>query len=462
MKPRAGLLPLYLKLYDDALPEMRAVLEPLLDKIQAGLQRAGLDVARAPICRVAGEFAAAVADLEAAGADALVCLHLAYSPSLESVGVLATTPLPLIMLDTTLDWSFGQDVDPQRLLYNHGIHGVQDLACMLRRRGRSYEVVAGHWEKSDVLARTAAAVRAARAARRLRGASVLRIGPVFAGMGDFAVEPGVLTRQLGMTVTQMQAADLAGPARAISDQQIAHEIERDRAAFVCEAPADVHAYSTRVGLAMRAVLDQGRYDAFSMNFAGFDSSDEPVCTVPFLEISKAMSRGVGYAGEGDVLTAAMVGALLSAWPQTTFTEIFCPDWQGGAIFLSHMGEINPAVAAGKALLCEKDFPFTPARNPAMLAAAPAPGEATFVNLTPGPDDTLRLIVAPVEVLADGTHPDMRKTVRGWIEPRRPLERFLEDFSRAGGTHHSALILGDHTHAIEMMANFAGLECCVIQ
>ncbi|MCE5279574.1 MAG: hypothetical protein ABFD92_11465 [Planctomycetaceae bacterium] len=462
MKPRAGLLPLYLKLYDDALPEMRAVLEPLLDKIQTGLLSAGLDVTRAPICRVAGEFSQAVAELETAGADALVCLHLAYSPSLESVDALAASPLPLIMLDTTLDESFGQSVDPQRLLYNHGIHGVQDLACMLRRRGRSYEVVAGHWEKSDVLARTAEAVRAARAARRLRGARVLRIGAVFGGMGDFAVEPQVLAAQLGMSVTQMQAADLTEPARAVTDSQIAQEMQRDRDAFICEAPADVHAYSTRVGLAMAAVLDQGRYDAFSMNFAAFDSPDEPVCTVPFLEISKAMARGIGYAGEGDVLTAAMVGALLAAWPKTTFTEIFCPDWQGGSIFLSHMGEINPAVAAGKALLCEKDFPFTPARNPAMLAAAPAPGPATFVNLAPGPNDTFRLIVAPVEVLGGGTHPDMRKTVRGWIKPRRPLERFLEDFSRAGGTHHSALILGDHTPGIKMMANFANIECIVIE
>ena len=53
-------------------------------------------------------------------------------------------------------------------------------------------------------------------------------------------------------------------------------------------------------------------------------------TMPFLEISKAMSRGIGYAGEGDLLTAALVGALLAAWPRTTFTEIFCADWKGGS------------------------------------------------------------------------------------------------------------------------------------
>jgi hypothetical protein len=33
--------------------------------------------------------------------------------------------------------------------------------------------------------------------------------------------------------------------------------------------------------------------------------------MPFLEFSKAMERGIGYAGEGDALTAVLVGALAS-------------------------------------------------------------------------------------------------------------------------------------------------------
>ena len=62
--------------------------------------------------------------------------------------------------------------------------------------------------------------------------------------------------------------------------------------------------------------------------------------MPFLEISRLMERGIGYAGEGDVLTAALVGALMKVYAETTFTEMFCPDWKGNSIMLSHMGEIN--------------------------------------------------------------------------------------------------------------------------
>ena len=236
----------------------------------------------------------------------------------------------------------------------------------------------------------------------------------------------------------------------------------DREAFEVVAPRETHARTTRVCLGLRRRLERGGYGALSMSFLAFDEAEGPVSTVPFLECSKAMARGLGYAGEGDVLTAALVGALQSGFGATTFTEIFCPDWKGGTIFISHMGEFNPEVAGRKPRLYEKPFPFTRARDPACIACAPRPGPATFVNLAPGPGDSFRLVIAPVDILPDGTHPDYLEWVRGWSDPGMPLERFLEEYSRLGGTHHSALVLGDHVEALRAFAAMAGIEPCVVR
>jgi L-arabinose isomerase len=198
-----------------------------------------------------------------------------------------------------------------------------------------------------------------------------------------------------------------------------------------------------------------------MNFLAFASPDGPVSTVPFLEASKAMSRGIGYAGEGDVLTASLVGALARGFGDTTFTEIFCPDWHGNSLFLSHMGEVNPDIAADRPWLVEKEFPWTAARNPAVLTCAPRPGPAVFVNLAPGPADSFRLVAAPVEVLGDAKSPAMRNSVRGWIRPACKIADFLEAYSQQGGTHHSALVLGDRAEGVAAFARFAGLELCMI-
>ncbi|MDD4888942.1 MAG: hypothetical protein PHU85_03360, partial [Phycisphaerae bacterium] len=215
--PRVGLLPLYIKLYDTAAPEAREKFTPFLAEVEAGLAAAGLVVERAPICCVAAEFDAAVADLEKRGVDLLIALHLAYSPSLESVPALTRTTLPLLLLDTTMDSDFGQAVNPDRIMYNHGIHGVQDLACMLRRNERPFEIVAGHLRLSDVLGSAGQIARAARAAKKLRGLRALRISGPFVGMGDFAVEDHVLADRLGVNVTKIKTSELGDSVRAVTD-----------------------------------------------------------------------------------------------------------------------------------------------------------------------------------------------------------------------------------------------------
>jgi L-arabinose isomerase len=186
--------------------------------------------------------------------------------------------------------------------------------------------------------------------------------------------------------------------------------------------------------------------AFTINFMAVDQS-MGLPTMPFLEASKAMARGIGYAGEGDVLTAALVGSLASVYPETSFTEMFCPDWKGNQIFLSHMGEMNYKLAAKPPVLIEMPFSFCGVENPAALAGRFRTGEAVLVNLSPAPDHGYTLIVASVAMQDVSGADNMVDCIRGWFKPSLPIADFLAEFSRAGGTHHSALVYGNVTDEI---------------
>ena len=460
-QPKIGLLPLYLKLYDDIRPDLRKDFGPFMAAISEGFRNHGVAVSQGEICRVKEEFGKAVERFEREQVDLIVALHLAYSPSLESADILAASKVPLLMLDTTMDAAFGRNVSPERIMFNHGIHGVQDLASVLRTRNKHFEIVAGHFGSPEVMERAAGVARGATAARCIRTTCALRIGSSFEGMGDFAPPEAVMESRLGICTDEIAIADLASETAFVTEDDVREEMETDRARFSVEASEEVHRRSVRAGLALRKRLLDGEYSAFSMNFLQFDSPDGPIDTVPFLEASKAMGRGLGYAGEGDVLTAALVGALNKAFGKTTFTEIFCPDWEGDALFLSHMGEINPEVAGDTPRLLEKDFPFTPARNPAIITCALQEGPAVLVNLAPGPDDSFGLIVAPVQVLEDTTVESMKDSVRGWIRPELPVEMFIEEYSLNGGTHHSALVLGDRAGELAAFGSFLGVDVATL-
>ncbi|NLE66061.1 MAG: hypothetical protein GX608_01405 [Lentisphaerae bacterium] len=462
-KPKAGLLPLYLELYDRSNPDMRKRPEAFTQEIAAELEKRGISVARARICRLAGEFKAAVRALEKEGVDSIITLHLAYSPSLESGEALARTRLPILVLDTTPDDFFGPEQAPGAISYNHGIHGVQDMCNMLIRNGKSFQIEAGHWKRSDVLDRIACWAASARLVTAMRNARVGQIGPAFKGMGDFSVPAPTLRRTIGVETVACNPASLKALLPAISDPAIDKELALDRKRFKIAEGLDpaIHRRSVQAGLAVRRWMEKNRLTAFTASFLNIDSKSA-LPTVPFLEACKAMARGQGYAGEGDVLTASFVGALASAFPETTFTEMFCPDWKGGTIFLSHMGEINPSLVHGKATLMAKPFPYTDTKQPANLAGCLKAGKAVFANIAPGPADTFSLVLAPVAMLCPRRQPKLQNCIRGWMKSTLPVGEFLAQYSKAGGTHHAALVYGDVLDKLAGWGTLMGWKTVIIR
>ena len=462
-KPRLGLLPLYLALYDKVAPQHRPQVEAFAKRVCDRLAAAGLAVDLAPICCLKPEVEAAVAELASRKVDLLATLHLAYSPSLEAADPLVSTDLPLVLLDTTPAPRFAEKATMDDMFRNHGIHGVQDLASVLRRRGRGYSVVAGHVEEAGFLREITALARAARAARHFRSLRVLVFGDEFVGMGDFAVAPELMAATLGPTARRVPASELRARVQRVTERELADEATADAKAFDSSGiTRSVLRTSNQIGLAIRAMLEESASEAFSFNFESF-RRENGLPTVPFLEASKAMARGIGYAGEGDALTAALVGALLAGFGEVTFTEMFCPDWEGNSVFMSHMGECNPRLAASTPTLVEKQYILGNAENPVIVTFPLRPGPATLVNLAPGPDNTFGLIATRVRILDRWSRTGFPDVPHFWVQPvDLELRDFLRRYSEVGGTHHLALMLGDHIPAVRHLAHMLGLALVEIR
>jgi L-arabinose isomerase len=459
-KPRIGLLPLYLKLYDDGVPQIRPRIQQFYEQIAARLEARGLEVLRSPICRLRAEFQAAVRGFEQGGVQAIVTLHLAYSPSLESADALAASGLPVILCDTTPTYGYGPLQDPDELMFNHGIHGVQDLCNLLLRRGKPFQLEVGHWESSDVLDRVAQDALAAHMAFRLRHARAGLIGEAFQGMGDFYVSPGELKKTLGVETRALDPGRFRSLAAGVSEQELHREGELDRERFEFrDVKGEAYERSLRVSLAVQRWVEEERLDAFSFNFLSVNRS-RGLDTVPFLAASKLLARGVGYGGEGDLLTASLVGALASVYPETSFTEMFCPDWERGTVYLSHMGELNWRLVEGKPLLLEMDYKWSDAANPVYLAGRFKPGPFLLVNLAPLARG-YRLILCPAEMLPVAGQDRMERSVRGWFRPPLPLAEFLAAYSRLGGTHHLALSYGASVETLSAFGRMMGWDTQLI-
>ena len=458
---RIGFLPLYLALYDEEDPALKEPMLACYEEIARRLEALGMSVLRAPVCRVAEEFEAAVTRLLAEGAEVLLTLHLAYSPSLESIDAIIRSGLPVVALDTTPCYDLtGAMAVKDQIMENHGIHGVQDLCSLLARRRVPYKVVAGHWEQPQVLARAASACRAAAAAHALGGMRVGLVGEPFRGMGDFLRTPEELREELGVTVVPFAMEDYPGYAAQISREQVEEELCRDRALWDVQAVnADAYREATRCGLALREWAREQKLDALTVNFLDTGSGKLP--KMPFLGLSKMMAEGFGYAGEGDCLTAALGGALGRIYADVGFSEMFCPCWKSGNLLLSHMGEINLNLAAPTPAVVDMPFAYTDAGDTVAPAARFRGGEGVMADLAFGADG-YRLILSKAELLdiedADSVY---RGAVRGWLWPSMPLAEFLEAYSHAGGTHHWVWVYGAAMEEFKNFGSFCGFSVDII-
>ncbi|MDR1566388.1 MAG: hypothetical protein LBS48_03775 [Treponema sp.] len=462
-KPVAGLLPLYIELYDRSSPEMRPGIEKFYRKAADKLQGAGLEVLTVPVCRLAGEFAGALSEFERQEADVVITLHLAYSPSMESEEALKKTPLPIIVMDTTPDYTFDQNAGLEAVSYNHGIHGVQDMCNLLIRNNKAFTIHAGHIEHSDVVDRVVKTAKAAAAARVLSHSRVGLVGRPFKGMGDFSLPFEEMKRELGITVVPYDFKKGETYIAAVTQAEIDAEYQRDCQRFEVDKNLSRQVYdrSARVCLAIRNWTKDERLSAFTINFNESSAGNKGFPVMPFTECSTAMAEGLGYAGEGDVLTAAFTGALLSIFRETTFTEMFCPDWEHGTVFMSHMGEYNFNIASGKPFLTEKPFPFTDAENPTVAYKTMKSGKATLINFAPFGKGVYAITAALGEMLPVSGENKMRLAVNGWFKPGTELPAFLEAYSRCGGTHHSALVYGDVLEEIKALGSCLGCKVTLL-
>ncbi len=455
---KIGLLPLYIKLYDDCEYEhYHRRLDPFYQSIVRKFEDMGVEVVSSPFCRLKDEFDASVKAFEVAGADCIVTLHMAYSPSLESIDALAGTDLPVVVLDTTETFDFSDEQDPAEISFCHGIHGVMDMCNLLTRRGKAFAIAAGHFEESDVIERCIGYVKAAVAAGALHGLKVGSVGGSFAGMGDFIVTDEELMGALGAEVVYSNKDELASLAESLSAEEIAEEMQSYKQNFRPLGPISEEAFqnTARACLAVRKWIEAYGLGAFTVNFLKI-GGESGIYAMPFVEACKQMARGVGYAGEGDVLTASIVGALLKGFKDTSFVEIFCPDWKGGRVFISHMGEMNLNLCAAMPEMKESPFIYVEdAQDPVVSYGCYKSGDAVFVNVYR--DETgFCLLCAPVKVEEESTDKYVGN-VRGWLRPACSTAEFLEKLSYAGVTHHSALVYDATADQIAYFARLVGIR-----
>ncbi len=393
-----------------------------------------------------------------------------FSPAKMWIGGLSVLTKPLLHLHTQfnrdLPWS---DIDMDFMNLNQAAHGDREFGFIGARMRIKRKVVVGYWEDSEVQARIAAWMRAARGWHDWQGGRIARFGD---NMRFVAVTDGdkvAAEIKLGFMVNGYGIGDLVESMDAISDGQIDEQVARYEEEY--EVVPELRKGGERhESLRYEARIELGLLAFFAANNCiGFTDSFEVLHgmkQLPGLATQRIMAAGYGFGGEGDWKTSALVRAM----------KVMAEGLEGGTSFMedytyhlspnshqvlgSHMLEICPTIAKAKPKVEIHPLGIGGKDDPVRLVFDTPVGAAVNASIV-DVGNRFRLIVNEVEVVEPEAALPNLPVARAVWEPKPDFKTAAAAWIWAGGAHHTGFSLAIGAEELEDFAEIAGIEFLLI-
>ncbi len=455
-KPRIGLLGIMHGLYDESQPQITAQQEVFARQVVTRLA----DVAEVTFPGAAKsrpQIEKIVRQFNDGSYDGIIIVMLLYSPGFRLIPALRENRLPVLLANIQPIASLTSDWDWSRLTTNQGIHGAQDTGNMLLHADTRPAVITEDWQSEAFVRFVEDWARAAKTAQALAHARLACFGRM-KGMGDIVGSDEAMLRVLGPEVHFEGIGDVYRLMEKVSEKEIDAHVAEDSRAFAIDPrlPKDNHRYAVRMQLGLQAFLETNGFDGFSANFDVF-REDGRFRQIPMLAASNLMAKGYAYSNEGDVHTAAMVGAGHVIAGDAHFTEMYSLDFRRDSALMSHMGEGNWHIARKDRpiRLIDRELEIGGLSNPPTLVFSAQPGPATIVSLVPL-DGAYRIVALEGEILDTEEYPAVPMPYFH-LKPDSGIRTSMDEWIRAGGTHHHALVLGRHARRWKMLCDILRID-----
>jgi L-arabinose isomerase len=466
-RARVGVFGIGLATYWPQFEGLKQRIEGYQARVERRVGELGGDVVSAGLvdseqaARAAGDlFASAQVDL-------VLCHAVTYATSSTVLPVVQAARVPAVLLGlqptATLDY---ERVDTAEWLANCAACCVPEIAGALTRARIPYDTVAGTIEDDPrAWARIAAWVRAAGAARALRGARLGFLGHTYAGMLDLYTDFTAVHAQVGAHVEVLEIDDLRGCVAQATDAEVTEKVGEIRDVFVFADPsADPIAgpvtdeqldWSARVAVGLDRLAAERELDGLAYYHRGSGEESEALGAGMIVGNSLLTARGVITSGEGDLKTNIAQLLLDRLGAGGSFTEFYALDFSDGFVLMGHDGPGHIGIAQERPTLRALKL-FHGKRGAGLSVEFKVRfGPVTIVGCTQSADGRLKLVVAEGESVPGATFQIGNTNSR--LRFTLPPAEFFETWCGHGPTHHVALGVGHVAREVRHAAALLGLD-----
>lgn len=403
-------------------------------------------------------------DEECAGV--IAWMHM-FSPAKSWILGLKELRKPLLHLHTQFNEEIPYDtLDMDFININQSAHGDREFAYMLARMNLEHKIVVGHWQAQQVQKKIGAWMRTAVGIVESSNLRVMRLSDNMMNVADTEGDKVEAQIRFGWQVDTWSINEAAEVVHAVSESDVNALVDEYYQLYkiVLEGrePAEFRrhvAEQARIELGFERFLKEKNYQAIVTHFDDLGSLKQ----LPGLAIQRLMSKGYGFAAEGDWKTAALlrIVKLMTAGVKnpkgTSFMEDYTYNLVPGkeGVLETHMLEICPSIADGEVSIRVNPLILGHREDPARLVFTAKEGNAVAASLI-DMGDRFRLIINDVVCKkTEKPMPNLPVASTFWT-PGPDFATGVEAWLMAGGAHHTVMTydlsaeqLGDWGEALGM-------------
>ena len=393
-----------------------------------------------------------------------------FSPAKMWINGLKILHKPLLHFHTQFNrdipWS---TIDMNFMNLNQSAHGDREFGFIMTRMRMNRKVVVGHWQDNESLSKINSWMRAAAGWHDWQGAKFVRFGD---NMRFVAVTEGDKVEaelKFGYTVNTYGVGDLVEVINKVSDKEIDELIAVYEEEYTLVDSLQIGGSqhqslreAARIEIGIESFLEKGNFKGFTTTFEDLHG----LMQLPGIAAQRLMTKGYGFAGEGDWKTAALVRAMkvmASGLKGGTsfmedYTYHFNPD--NRMVLGAHMLEICESIADAKPNCEIHPLGIGGKADPVRLVFNSGPGTAINASIV-DMGNRFRLLVNEVMAVSSFNPLPKLPVARVLWKPYPNMHTGCAAWILAGGAHHTCYSQGLNADHMEDFAEIAGIEYLLI-
>lgn len=335
---------------------------------------------------------------------------------------------------------------------------VPEFASVLNRMSYPYEIISGHLADQQAWDTLTEWMDAIWVASCLKSNRLGILGHYYGGMLDVYTDLTKQSAVFGSHIELVEMCELNASRQSVTQQEIEQKLQEFAAQFEVSAECDQQELirAAKTSIAMDKLVSQHRLGALAYYYEGHDGNQyEDIVTSMIAGNTLLTGNGVPIAGECEVKNVQAMKIMSLFGAGGSFSEFYMIDYTKGEVLLGHDGPAHYRMSKGRVGLVPLPVYHGKPGKGLSIQMTVAEGDVTLLSVCEDRQG-VHLLVAEGEAVTGPVlqigNTNSRYRFSCGVKP------FIEQWSKAGPSHHCAIGRGHLADRIAKLAWLLGITC----